>query len=74
VASVRCRRRNIGTAPERIFATRPFGAAAQPPMFFREYLQIVLHVFQTQQLFLQPRDMRFRLLAIPRPSRAQYID
>ena len=29
-------------------------------MFFPQYLQIVLHVLQTQQLFLQPRDMPFR--------------
>ena len=29
-------------------------------MFFTQYLQIVFHVLQTQQLFLQPRDMRFR--------------
>ena len=29
-------------------------------MFFTQYLQVVLHILQTQQLFFQPRDMRFR--------------
>jgi len=41
------------------FCHPTFRAPAQPPMFLAQQLQVAFHILQTQQLFLQPFDVRF---------------